>query len=181
MKNLSEINNEIDNISFDFNTEFGNLSGEQLHVKLDNNSWSIYQVIDHIIIINSSYFEIFDQLQNNTYKAPFLSKIGFLGPLFGKMILNSVKPEEKKKTRTFPIWEPAKSSTEENIINRLLQHHEELKTKLKQIEEQIASGQIIHSPANKNIFYPLPILTEILINHEKRHFLQAKRVLEKIR
>ncbi len=181
MKNLSEINNTLDNLSSDFKTEFGNLTGEQLLLKTDNNSWSIYQIIDHIIIINSSYFEIFDQLQNNTYKPPFLSKIGFLGRLFGKLILNSVKPEEKKKTKTFPIWEPKVSSTEENIINRLLQHHEDLKIRLKQIEEHIEYGQIIHSPANKNIFYPLPILTEILINHEKRHFLQAKSVLEKIR
>lgn len=101
--------NQIDATTEAFNHQFNSLTTEELNWKPNPTTWSIAQNIDHLIVINETYFPILSDLKTGNYQPPFIAKIGFLASLFGKMILNSVKPDQQKKIKTFPIWEPAKS------------------------------------------------------------------------
>ena len=168
----------IDSITHDFTTAFGSLATEQLNWKPNPETWSIAQNIDHIIVLNSTYFPTFDALKAGTYKPPFISKIGFLVTMFGKMILKSVLPENQKKQRTFPTWEPAKSEISSDILNRFVSHQEELKKRMEESAIFIMKGVVISSPANKNIVYKLDKAFEIILTHEERHYKQAKNILQ---
>ncbi len=169
---------QIDKNTQNFVQTFGDLNTEQLNWKPDPETWSIAQNIDHIMVINKSYFPVIDSLQNQTYKTPFIAKIGFLTSFFGKTILKAVQPDRKKKMKTFSIWEPAKSDISTGILDRFKAHQSELKSKIEASKNLIEKGTIISSPANKNIVYKLAHAFDIIVTHEQRHFEQSREILK---
>jgi hypothetical protein len=170
----------IDTITKIIESEFGELTNVQLNQKMNPQVWSIAQIIEHLIIINSTYFPIVDALNHGTYTIPLIGKISFIPTLLGKLLLKSMKGNRSQKTKTFPIWEPSQSEIDGNIILRFKKHQEELKSMIKQCEHHIKSHAIISSPANRYIVYPLSMAIDIIIAHEFRHIEQAKEVAKQI-
>lgn len=173
--------NKIDDITNSFKAAFGNLSAEQLNWKPNAQTWSIAQNIDHLIVINESYYPVIESVRKGTYKLPLMGKIGFMVNSMGKMILNAVEPTREKKIKTFPIWEPSKSSIGPDILNRFEKHQEELKKIIASSKDLVEKGVVISSPANKNIVYKLGTAFDIMITHEQRHLEQAKEVLSQLK
>ena len=167
---------EIDKLTSRFVHEFSNLSEAQLNWKPDNNSWSIAQHIEHLIVINQTYFPVLAELKSGQYKLPFTAKFGFLVRFFGKVVLNAVKPEQKKKIKTFPIWEPSISNIPGDILERFIAHQNELKTQIAESGDLLKNAAIISSPANRNIVYRLETAFDIIVTHEYRHLDHAKAV-----
>lgn len=169
---------ELDKVTEQAAAMFGKLPDEQLNWKLNANTWSIAQNIDHLIVVNETYFPILSSLKEGTYTPPFISRIGFLVSFFGTTVLSAVKPDRKKKMKTFPMWEPATSKISSDILNRFEIHQNLLKAEIDGAKELIERGTIISSPANKNIVYKLETAFDIIVSHEQRHLEQAKEVLE---
>lgn len=173
--------NKIDQITNDFKEKFGKLSAEQLNWKPNAQTWSIAQNIDHLIVINESYYPVIKSVREGTYKVPFMGKIGFMVNSMGKMILNAVEPTRKKKIKTFSIWEPSVSSISPDILARFEKHQEELKKMISDSKDLVEKGVVISSPANKNIVYKLGTAFDIIVTHEQRHLQQAKEVLAQLK
>lgn len=173
----SRRNEKIDSITNDFMREFRNLNSEQLNWKPDSDTWSIAQNIDHLIVINESYYPVIQSLRDRSFKLPFFGKLGFLVNFFGKFILKSVQPDRKRKMKTFPMWEPSKSEIDADILVRFQKHQTELKELIDNCKDLLESGTVISSPVNKNIVYPLETAFDIIVTHEQRHFEQAKELL----
>jgi uncharacterized damage-inducible protein DinB len=168
----------LDDITKQTLTEFGNLTSEQLNWKPNSNTWSIAQNLDHLIVVNETYYPVLASLKAGTYKTPFLAKIGFMVSFLSKTVLNAVRPDRKKKMKTFPIWEPTKSNVIDDILNRFQIHQNELIQKIEDAKELVEKGIVISSPANKNIVYKLEIAFDIIVSHEQRHLGQAKEILQ---
>ena len=175
---MSDWSHRIDGITREFSDTFGALTPEQLNWKPDGKSWSIAQVLDHLIIISKSYYPTLDALETGTHKPPFTAKIGLLTSLFGKLVLGGVQPNRKRKVKTFLIWEPRSSDLPDNILEQFRQHQEELKVRMQKSEPFVQTGTAISSPANKYIVYTLETAFDIIVTHEQRHCEQAKEVLE---
>lgn len=171
---------QIDETTRDFNNLFGLLTAAELNWKPAANTWSIAQNIEHLIVINQSYFPIINSVRDNTYKIPFLSKFGFVTDLMGRKILDSVQVDRKRKVTTFPIWEPTQSDISEDILDRFEIHQSELKEYIENAQDLIGKGTVISSPANKYIVYTLETAFDIIVTHERRHLEQARGVLELI-
>ena len=171
----------LDEISRQSFSEFGSLTLEQLNWKPNANTWSIAQNLDHLIVINESYYPVLASLKMGTYKAPFIAKIGFVVSFLGKTLLNAVQPNRRKKMKTFPIWEPSTSHVIADILNRFQNHQNELAKKIEDAKEDVANGVVISSPANKNIVYKLETAFDIIVSHEQRHLEQAREVLQLIK
>ena len=167
---------EIDQVSNSFLLKFKDLNEAQLNWKPNPKAWSIAQHIEHLIVINQTYFPVLAELKSGQYKLPFTAKFGFLVRFFGKVVLNAVKPEQKKKTRTFPIWEPSHSNIAGDILDRFKVHQDELKAQITASEDLLKNGGIISSPANRNIVYRLETAFDIIVTHEYRHLDHAKAV-----
>lgn len=169
---------EIDKITGRFLNSFSILSEKELNWKPSPEVWSIAENIDHLITLNETYFPGFSELKKGTYQLPFIARFGFVVNFFGNMILKSVQPENKKKSKTFPIWEPKESSFSKDILNQFEQHQERLKKEIIVLEDKISENAVISSPANKNIVYRLETAFDILVAHEKRHYIQADKVYQ---
>jgi hypothetical protein len=156
---------------------FSQLTQEQIQYKLDEKTWSIAQNIEHIIIVNSSYFPAFDQLISGKYVTPFLGNFPFFNRYFGNAILNSVLPNTVKKTKTFPTWQPEVSEDiAELILKKFTEHQDKMVQYITALENHINKNTGISSPISRLVVYTLPTALDIIINHEERHFHQAMEV-----
>src|SRR6266487_1097548 len=118
---------ELDDVTLSIKNEFGGLSDEELNWKPNASTWSVGQIIDHLFVVNKTYFPIFSQLKNNEYQLIWLGKIDFMVRFFGDLILKSVNPDRKKKMKTLSIWEPSKSRIETDIIQKFSEQQQTLK------------------------------------------------------
>lgn len=166
----------IDEITGRFLNSFSPLSQEELNWKPNAATWSIAENIEHLIVLNESYFPAFKSLQQGNYSLPFVARFDFVAIFFGNMILKSVQPDRKKKTKTFKVWEPTKSSFPKDILNEFEEHQQRLKEEISKIQDHVKQNAIISSPANKNIVYKLETALNILIFHEERHYEQANEI-----
>lgn len=168
---------QIDYITREFNEDFGTFTKDQLNFKPNEKTWSIAQNINHLILVNESYFPIINAVKMGTYKIPFLGKIPFIVNFTGKILLNSVQPDRKKKTRTFTIWEPQKSELEPDILSRFEKHQDDLKKLIADCTTLLEKQTVISSPANKNIVYKLDKAFDIILAHEQKHLRQAEDLI----
>lgn len=170
----------IDELTADFQEAFGTLTYEQLNWKPAPNQWSIAQNVDHLIVINETYFPIPELIREGRYRTPWTARIGLVNTFFGNMILNAAKPDRSKKMRTFPIWEPAQSEVPPDILGRFERHQQELKELIEDSEDLLEREVVICSPANKYITYRLSRAFDIIVSHEQRHLEQAREVLDQM-
>ena len=168
---------QIDQNTTDFQERFGALSSEALNWKPNPEAWSIAQNLDHLIVINESYFPIFAQRRAGTYRTPWHAKLGFIVNFLGKMILQAVGTDRQKKIKTFPIWEPASSVISEDILERFVAHQQRLKEEFQACTPLLGKGAVISSPANGNIVYSLETAFAVIVTHEQRHLVQAEEML----
>lgn len=175
---IEQWHSRIDKTTAEVSRRFGSLSPEQLNLKPSPDTWSIAQNLDHLIVINSSYVPVIQAIRDNSLSLPFVAKWGFWAKFCAKMVLKSVNPERQKKMDTFPIWEPSPVVLPDNIIQLFTDHQEALKNLISESKDLISAGQVISSPANKNIVYSLENAFEIIVTHEERHLNQATEVLE---
>lgn len=177
---ISHWHQELDDISAQFFSTFGALGPGQLNFKPDVDTWSIAQNIDHLIVINSTYFPVFRELEQGENPTAFWGRLGFLADFFGRFVLNSVQPDRRKKTKTFSIWEPKQSGIGDRILIKFREHQKALKSHIEKLEPAIAQGAVISSPASRFIVYKLETAIEIILAHEKRHFEQASELFRQL-
>jgi hypothetical protein len=164
---------QIDKITCDFKQSFGTLTINELNWKPNQNTWSIGQNLDHLIVINGTYHPVIRAVREGKYRLPFLAKFDFMVSFLGRAVLKAVQPDRKKRMKTFPIWEPTQSDIKEDIWNRFEQSQSDLKLLIKSCSDLLDKGTVISSPANRNIVYKLETAFEIIVSHEQRHFEQS--------
>jgi len=160
---------EIEAISSDYINTLQGLDIATLNTKPNANTWSIAQVLEHIIKTNESYYSELEDIKSGKIKISFWGKIGFLNNFFGNFILKSVQPDAKRKIKTFPVWEPANSNISGDILLHFQQDQDELVQFIQDNADLIEKDQRIYSPASKAIVYKFDKVVEILIAHERRH------------
>jgi len=169
---------QLDTLTAAYTAAFSLLTKDQINWKPNPSSWSIGQVMDHVITLNETYYPIVGELQRGTYRTPWTAKVPLLVNWFGSFILNGVEPQRKKKIKTFPIWEPAQSSVPGDIVQRFAEHQKKLGEMMASCEKFIQAGTVISSPANRHIVYKLEAAFDIIVAHERRHLNQALEVLD---
>lgn len=159
---------------------FGGVSLQQRGWRPAPEQWSIDQHLEHLIVLNESYFDEFNRINRNVRNPVFLARLPVVPDLIGNMILSSVKPENKRKMRTMSVWEPSISISGRDMVAEFVHHHERLKIHVAGLEIFIGRNVIVSTPANKYIVYPLETALELIVTHEKRHIQHAQRLLEAI-
>lgn len=177
---IQDWNQRIDNVTKEFAERFGDMSATEINQKPSPDSWSVAENLQHLIKVNESYYPVFTQLKDGTYKPPFIGKISFLVNAMGKMILKSVEPSRQKKLKTFTIWEPTDGQIDGDILKKFTKHQESLKTWVSKLEDNISKGSVVASPANHSIVYTLDKAIDIIVTHEQRHLNQSIEAFDMI-
>lgn len=171
---------QIDEITDQFKAAFGTMGSETLNKKPSVREWSIGQNLEHLIVINNSYYPIPDKIRANNYKIPRVATWSFFAKMVGNMILGSVEQSRKRKTKTFPVWEPSEESNNPNIYREFIAEQEQLKAWIRSVDDLLESDVVIGSPANKNICYKLSKALDIIVEHERRHLNQCLEIKDRL-
>jgi hypothetical protein len=100
-----------------------------------------------------------------------------LPSLFGKLVIGAVKPESTRKFKAGKAFMPAASEVDGQIIGQFARQQDELTRLMKATEGLRLEKIIITSPIASLVTYSLLDGYRILVIHERRHFLQAARVM----
>lgn len=171
---------ELNAITAQFKTAFGQLPAENLNRKPNAQTWSIAEIIGHLIRTNESYYPVVKAIRNGKQNLPFVANFRFLTNMLGNMILKGVSADRKKKVPTFSVWEPQQTDLGSDMVDRFEKHQKQLISFIKSTEDLLKKETIISSPANKMIVYKLESAFDILVEHEKRHFNQALEALKTV-
>ena len=156
---------------------FGQLSPEQINWKPGAESWSVGQCFEHLIKTNELFYEELELIASGSRRNSFLENYSPLSSFFGSLLVNSLKKDARKfKAPTRKIVPP--SEIDQNIVEIFAAHQAELIGKIKSIENTDWRKIKITSPFMKLVTYKLADGFRVVVEHEKRHFRQAERVLQ---
>lgn len=163
----------IDHVTSELKLRFEDLSVEEWNRKPNADSWSVAENVQHLILVNESYFPLFEKIQKGTLHLPFIARFNLIVNFMGKMILKSVDASRLKRIKTLQVWEPAQGNIQGDILKQFEKQQNVLKNWIQLLAPIIKSGALITSPANHNLVYTLEKAVEIIVTHEQRHLNQA--------
>ena len=175
---LVEVRHTFESIAEQVDQSFSKLTERQLNWKPVPDAWSIAQCLDHLMTINQLYFPQFKAIGDETYTPRFWHKVPLLEKLWGSLLRKSVEPSNKKKSKTFAMFNPAISDSRVTILKEFQQHQIELIRLLDRTEGVDHKKVKVNSPASRFVTLSLENCWKILASHEERHFRQAKRLTE---
>jgi len=173
---IEGVSSAITQISHDVQSSFGGLSAEQLNWKPSAESWSIAQCLDHLILSNTEFFPELDKLAAGTRKNTFWQKISPLSGIAGAFLVSSLK-KDNQKVKTIPKMTPP-SDISGDIVDRFVSHQSDMLDKLAATENSEWRKVVLTSPFVKIMTYRMDKGLEAVIEHERRHIRQAKRVMD---
>ena len=159
-------------------TGFGGLTAQQLNWKPSADQWSVAQCFDHLVTANGAYFPIFEKVLSGEKKSTFWESLPWLPAFWGKMLIKALDPESTRKLKAPKIFHPSSSSVDGAIIRRFIDQQNQVIRYIKATEDLDLEKITISSPVTHFITYSLMDAYRIIINHEKRHLLQATKVSE---
>jgi hypothetical protein len=177
---IQEWNKKIDHVTREFMERFADLSEGEITRKPNADSWSVAENLQHLIVVNGSYFPLFKEIKQGTYKPPFVAKFSLLANVMGRLILKSVAPSRRKKIKTFSIWEPAQAKVQGDVLKEFNKQQATLKTWIDNLQDKFEKDTIVASPANQSVVYTLEKAIDIIVAHEQRHLNQAIEAFDTI-
>src|SRR5262249_14252239 len=143
------------------------LDEEQLNWKLTPSRWSIAQCLDHIIVTNTKYFGVFENLLKNGYHPTLWQRISPLSNWWGKQLLQWSDPIPQKKIQTPSVLVPSDDIMDKDIVQRFLHHQEKLVKYFEQLNSlSKQNGIIISSPVSSFITFRLRTAMRAIVLHE---------------
>lgn len=157
---------------------FKNLTDNQLNLKRTTESWSILECIEHLNRYGNFYIpEISERLKHSTFKRTPTFKTGILGNYFAKSML----PKEKlNKMKTFKSMNPNNSLLDRQVLDTFIQQQESLINLLKDAKNTDLTKIKTAISISKLIKLRLGDTFRIVIYHNLRHMVQAKKVLNSL-
>ena len=174
---MSEITVELQKIAADALEKFGALSPAQINWRPSGEGWSVGQCFEHLIKTNELFYTDLDEIATGVRRNSFLESYSPLSGFFGSLLINSLKKDERKFKAPSPKIVPP-SEIDVNIVEIFAGHQAELIGKIKRAEQTDWNKTKITSPFMKLMTYRLADGYRIFVEHEKRHFRQAERVMQ---
>jgi hypothetical protein len=175
---LNSLVSQADAIANDARKIFGNLTRDQLNWKPSPERWSVAQCFDHLITSNRGYLPIIDDVLNGRKKSSVWQKLPVLPGLWGKMLIKSLDPSQRRQLKAPKKFQPAQSAVSETIIEDFVAQQRKVIEGMKATAHLDREHIIITSPAANLVTYSLMDAYRIIVVHERRHFQQAQRVTE---
>jgi hypothetical protein len=164
-----------ESVTGDVEQSFGTLSGEQLNWKPATDSWSIGQCLDHLIRSNEEFYPELDKLIAGTRRNTFWQQWSPISGIAGKFLVSTLKKDGQKVKTNQKMTPP--SEIDAGIVGRFTAHQHELTEKLRATATGDWRKVVLTSPFVKIMTYRMDVGLEALIEHERRHVRQAKRVM----
>ena len=174
---ITQITSDLRQVADDARATFGGLTSEQLNWKATENSWSVAQCFEHIIKTNEEFFPEFEKLASGERKNSFFERFSPFSGFFGRFLINAVTEDSKKaKAPSKKVVPPSELGGD--IIDRFGLHIDDVNRKVESCAGVDRKKTVVTSPFLGVFTYSLEDAYTVLVEHSRRHFRQAKRVIE---
>lgn len=174
---LAELKSRLQAISEDISTSFGKLSENELNRKPSEISWSVAQCLEHLIVSDNLYFDRIKKAIQKAKEKGSPPDNSFKSGWFGKRFINSMKPGINKY-KVPGVFKPSASNLQKKILSDFEAHEQELLQLIDEASDADLNRVKITSPVNSLIRFRLGDALNVLVTHQERHLLQAKKVME---
>jgi hypothetical protein len=157
-------------------SEFGQLPTEILNLKPGENSWSIGQCLDHLIISDSLFFPAFEKIKTGAYQMNMVQKWSPLSKFFGNMMEHYISEKVHRKIKSPVIFLPARNEYTPEIIKEFEMHSSTILDYLKSSKETDLDKTILCSRLSRFVTFNLRTAFKMVIHHQYRHINQALHV-----
>lgn len=174
---INEITSALMQVADDARATFGSLTSEQLNWKPAPESWSVGQCFEHIIKTNEQFYPEFERLASGTRKNTFFQNYSPFTGMMGRFLIKAVSEDSKKaKAPSKDIVPPSDISPD--IIERFATHIAGVNLLIEKCAGADRKKTVVSSPFLSVFTYTLDDAYTVLVEHTRRHFRQAKRVME---
>src|SRR4051812_23885935 len=173
---IDAVISEFQSISEDVKNNFGSLAPDQVNWKPAPESWSVGQCLDHLIKSNEEFYPELEKLAAGTRKNTFWQNWSPLSGIAGAFLVSTLKKDGQKVKTNQKMTPP--SDVPADIVERFIKHETELAEKLRACSTADWRKVVLTSPFVKIMTYRMDVGLQAMIEHEKRHIRQAKRVIE---
>ncbi|PWJ44609.1 DinB family protein [Sediminitomix flava] len=156
-------------------TQLMSLSEKELNFRMEENKWSVLECIEHLNLYGDFYIpEIGKQMSRYTGKSSLFFRSSWLGNYFANMML----PREKlNKIQTFKDKNPIGSQLNKQVIEKFIHQQKDILNLLHEAQNvdlrKVKTGISI----SNWIKLRLGDTFRVVIYHNQRHIVQAKRTL----
>jgi uncharacterized damage-inducible protein DinB len=172
-----ELTDQLDSISNQAMQNFSSLNADQLNWKPAAEKWSIAQCLDHLIIANSKFIPLFDDILQKGYHPTWWQRLSPFSAFFGKSMVKTLGPVPKRKFKAPKIFKPASSNIHLEILDQFQKQQQDLKARFIALIDIKPEKIIMRSPVTKLVTYSVQHALELIAGHEQRHINQALAVL----
>ncbi len=165
-------------IGVDAKTFFGGLDERQLNWKPNQKSWSVGQCLEHLIVTNRELLRAVKTHVDGTHRKTIFERWAFGSGYFGGYVLKAVQPENPRKSNAPKVFRPTRSRISGDVVERFTAQQAEAARLMEQSAELDLEKTIVTSPVARFVTYSMLDAFKILVNHERRHFRQAKNLMK---
>lgn len=169
---------ELGAVTTDARKVFGRLTSEQLNWKPSAERWSVGQCFDHLIQTNRCFFPDMERVAAGTFKSSAWARVSPLSGLCARLILRALDPVKGMKTKAARVFLPASSDVDADGIEKFAEHQRELTERMRATATRDIRRTMVTSPVAAVATYSLFDAYRIVVAHERKHFEQARRVME---
>lgn len=175
---LSEIEMELAAIARDARAVFGALDGGQLNWKPDAGRWSVGQCFDHLLNANAEMRRSMDAAMDPSAPRTVWQRLPLLSGLYGRIMIRSLTPEVKRRFTAPRTAQPAASVVDADIVDRFAAAQQDAAARVRALAARSPDRVIMVSPFVSFIVYSVLDGWRIIATHQRRHFEQARRVMQ---
>jgi hypothetical protein len=159
---------------------FSGLSNSDFNKRPASGGWSIGECMDHLIVTGNDYCNKFEEALKIAMKKNLLLNGELKRSWLANKFINSIEPPVKLKLRAPKRWKPETKINRSKAASAYLQ----LQDRWIDLVKRSAGWDIMKvklpSPATKVIRFSAYEILGINSAHQRRHFLQVKKVKEEI-
>lgn len=152
------------------------LTEEKLNYRKDKKSWNILECIEHLNRYGDFYIpEIEKQMDHSNFKASSTFKSGLLGNYFAKSML----PKDKlNKMKALKSMNPMGAELDSKILEKFIRQQDTILQLLNRARDTDLTKIKTSISISKWIKLRLGDTFRVLIYHNLRHIVQARKVLD---
>ena len=175
---LARLVAEAEEVAVDARATFGRLTPEQINWKPSDEQWSVGQCFDHLIVTNRMLFPTLKKIVKGEKKKTLYERMPLLPSLFGRLFIKSINPESARKLKAPKAFKPSSSQISSTVVEDFVNQQKRVVKYMRATEGLDLESIVVTSPVSKLVIYNLLDAYTIIVTHERRHFMQAKRVME---
>ena len=164
-------------IARDAEETFGGLDVRRLNWRPAPTKWSVAQCFDHLITGNDLLIGSAKDALENPARSLW-QQVPLLPTAFGWALIRSQAPGAPGKYKAPVKARPTTSDLPGDIIARFAHQHREAAYWMEGLDERKMKRVIMVSPFVRTITYSVLDGCRLLLAHDRRHFEQARRVME---